>query len=986
MSKLRALSSQAHSIVRTKITSELALLDMEKLRPRPSQYEVIADTLTEAETLIQEVLSYSRRENKDERRLLQALGSFTRRLQEAKSISTIGHVRIEDSVDVLREAENLDDGDTLKRIVSLVVLQGRINGSLLLEKVAIESLGCVLECLINCHFRLVAQGDFAWLLDVQMAGQNPTVLPKLVQESVRVETWSPADDFDKRGNLIRPNPHKEEIPSVPVKTEFHQKNCVHRGGTASNQLQGLIDKPQEIGKDACNQEEMRCRVSQYCGLAGILPHWESGGHAVIRRRSKTAISILNFEWSVDTLALKEPELRLHQAYTSLSENDTTTSDSDLLNPAPSPSSTSWTEIEGLVYLTEAQTKHIHLLHHAIARFCNAANFLQSKHYCCNAFTLIVSRETLDPQLPVVDMVRIMFQSLQDFSQSMFALWTKIVDKPSKLRLEDLKTCSSIGQNILSVFTHSQDPSDFFNGPIHGQYSVDYHLHVCSLAVQLLGLGIVLYTQGHKGPLSSPFLDHDLTEVELLGTGNDRVSIKASLRELTCLGEMVGGPVFVFHLVSGSTASAVSRDTPDVAVDFRCRGVDLIDTWGPGLFISKAGAPYGSQLYAIEIGGGVIKPVRSRSMNHDPTKSLFHWSSRLESYNEIRRLPTFSTRDEIQIGAIKINSTCPLDPEKCRSNSGSQKRLCNLGTQANYWELAERQVAFQAGYYTVLQVGNMYARKLGRTVKQQIIEQWSLLPNLRMLVVPWGLQISLCTGIAKRVSLRKLIEDSMFAHVDTLKYEQWHKMLPGALAAFQGSIDLKTYIEGLSSDEKICLIAIIGYILDLLKHTGVDRKGEYLSILWPDALSTFYGVKVPCNEKNAWTRILQDSESSATFAAITSTCFVGHDRACRNMITPPWQDYGGFLSTAVCHDLTAQRAMANIPSNLLHLKDGQRYWVGKVGGDFWVIVHEAKDDEMHLSVKCNRFPKMLSQKLVGRNVIRERPGVEFEAEDVIVLRE
>ena len=958
---------------------------MKKLPPRPSRRDteydawVIADALTETKALTREVSSYSRQENKDERRLLQALGYFATRLQEAEAMSKIEHVRIEDSVDLLREAENLDNGDTLKRIVSLVILHWKINGPLLLEKVAIESLGCVLECLIEHHFRLVARDDFAWLLDVQMVGQPLSALPRLVQESVRTGTWSSTDDGDESTN-----PEKVETYPVPLETEFHQENCVHRGGTACNQLQGLIDKPQEIGKDACNQEEMRCRVFQYCGLAGILPQRESGGHTTIRRQSKTAISILMSEGSVDTLALKEPESRLPQVYTSLSENDTITFDSDLSKPPPSHSSTSRTETTGLFHVTEAQTKQIHLLHHAMSRFCTAVGFLQSNQYCCNAFTLIVSREQLDPQLPVVDMVSVMFQLLQDFRQSMFALWTQTAGSSSKIRLDDLKVCSSIAQNILSVFTYSQEDPSIIFVPSYGQGFVDCHLHVCSLATQFLGLGIVFYSQGHKGPLSSPFSDHDLTGIELLGTGKDGISIKATLRELTCLGDMVGGPVFVFHLVSGSIASAATQSTSGVAVDFRCQAVDLIDTWGPGLFISKAGAPYGSQLHAIEIGGGVIKPVRSGSIDHNSTTPLFHWSSRLESYNEMRRLPTFSSGDEIQIGAIKINPTCPLDSEKCRNISGSL--LCNLGTQANYWELAERQVAFQAGYYTIFQVGNVYARKLGRTVKQQIIEQWSLLPNLRMLVVPWGLQISLCTGIAERVSLRKLIEDSMFAHVDTLKYEQWHKMLPGAREAFRGSIDLKAYVEGLSSDEKICLIAIIGYILDLLKNTGVDRQGGYLSILWPDALCTSYGIKVQCNEKNAWTRILQDSESSATFAAVTSTCFEGHDRTCRKMVTPPWQDYGGFLSTAVCHDLTAQRATVNTASNLVHLKEGQQYWVGKIGGDFWVIVREAKDRERHLSVKCNRFPKMVSQKLVGRNVIRERPDVNFEAEDVIVLRD
>ena len=956
----------------------LALPDVELSQRNEAELDdalIITNALRKVENMTRKALSFCRLTDKDEKRILQALGCFTTRLQKAKAFSNIEHVRIEDIVDLLREAEDLDE-PTLRLFVSLAVLQGRVNGPLLLEKVAIESLGCILESLVKFHPQVVAQGDFAWLLDIQMIGYSRSAMLQLVQESVRAEPWSSDDDSDESLDLQGPGVN----PGL-LNTGFHQKNCVHRGGTASNQLQGLIDKPQELRKDACNHEETRCRISRYCGLAGVLPHWETRVRTAIRRQDKTTISILMYQ---ELLALGEPKSSLHPASTSLSEHDTNTIDSDVSRPPPSPSSTSWTENKGLFHLTEAQTKQIHLLHNAIARFCIAAGFLQSNQYCCNAFTLIVSRARLDSQLPGVDLVRIKFQVLEDFRQSMLALWTQTADKPSKINSEDLKTCSGISQKILSVFlTPSQGTSEILSGSIQGQLSVDYHLHVCSLATQLLGLGLVFYTQGHKGPLSSPFLDHDLSGIELLGTGDDRIFIKACSRELTCLGEMVGGPVFVFHLVSSSTTFAVSQNSPDVAVDFRCRGVDLIDTWGPGLFVSKAGTPYGCQLHAIEIGGGVIKPVRSDSMNHDLTNPSFHWFSQLNSYNEMRRLPTFSSWDEIQIGAINIQSACPLDSKKCRKTS--QQLLCNLGTQANYWELAERQVAFQAGYYTVLQVGNIYARKLGRTVKQQMIEQWSLLPNLRLLVVPWGLQISLCTGIAKRVSLRKLIEDSTFAHIDTLKYEQWHKMMPGAQAAFQGSIDLKVYIEGLSSDDKICLIAIIAYILDLLKTTGVDRKGENLSVLWPDALSTSYGVKIKCNEKNAWTRILQDSESSATFAAVTSTCFESHNHACRNMVAPPWQDYGGFLSTAVCHDLTAERAMAYTPYKL-HLEDAQRYWVGKIGGEFWVIARKAKDGDMHLFVKCNRFPKMLSQKIVGRNVIRERPDVNFEAEDVLVLGE
>ena len=451
-----------------------------------------------------------------------------------------------------------------------------------------------------------------------------------------------------------------------------------------------------------------------------------------------------------------------------------------------------------------------------------------------------------------------------------------------------------------------------------------------------------------------------------------------MRQLTCLGDMLGGPVFVFQLISASATPMAPQTLPDVPVDIRGRGVDLIETWGPGLSISEAGAPYGYRLHAIEVGGGVIRPARSDSTNHNP---IFHWTSYFDSYSEMRSLQTFSAWDEIQIGAINVNSACPLDPRKCRK--ASQQLLCNLGTQPDYWELVERQVAFQTGYFTVLQVGNVYARKLGKTIKQQILEQWSLLPNLRNLVVPWGLQISLCTGIAKRVSLRKLIEDSMFAHVDTLRYEQWQRMLPNARAAFQGTINLTSWLEGLSNDDKICLISIIGYILNLLKETGVDRKAEYLSVLWPDASHSSYGVKIQCNDNNSWTRILQDSESCATFAAVTSTCLENSHHSCRNMAAASWEGHGGLLSTAVCQGFTMGRATGEL-SSPLWLEDGQRYWVGKVSGDYWVVVHKVENDDIHLVVKCNRFPKVLSQTFWKSNVMRERPDVSFDAVDVLVL--
>lgn len=386
---------------------------------------------------------------------------------------------------------------------------------------------------------------------------------------------------------------------------------------------------------------------------------------------------------------------------------------------------------------------------------------------------------------------------------------------------------------------------------------------------------------------------------------------------------------------------------------------------------------------IEIGGGVIKRVESQSSDEASTEPLYHWSPRHESKFEsiyIETQATFNCWDAIRIGETKTRSACPLDLTRYRKES--QQFLSNLGTVTEYWELAERHVTLQAGYYAVFQFGNTYARKHGTTVKQQIIEQWSLMPNIHMLDAQWGLQVSLCTGVAKRVSLRTLIEGSILGHIDTLHQSQWQRMLPMAQEAFRGSIDFGSWVEGLNAEEKSCLIAIIAYALELLRYTGVDREGKALSILWPHKTSASYGIKFRCEGLNGWARILHDTQSCATFAAVTPLCFEGHNHKCRNMVVPPWEAAGGFLSTAMCRDLTAAKPAVAIPSHL-RLEDGQKYWIGKIGGDYWVAVRRTKDGDVRLSVKHNRFPKFVSQTLFHFDVIRERPDLDFDAEDVVV---
>lgn len=69
-----------------------------------------------------------------------------------KSASDTEHVRIEDIVDLPKEANRMENRKLLNQLVDLVVLDHRKNGPLLFVKVTNESLGDILKSLLVDHF------------------------------------------------------------------------------------------------------------------------------------------------------------------------------------------------------------------------------------------------------------------------------------------------------------------------------------------------------------------------------------------------------------------------------------------------------------------------------------------------------------------------------------------------------------------------------------------------------------------------------------------------------------------------------------------------------------------------------------------------------------------------------------------------------------------------------------------------------------------
>jgi hypothetical protein len=116
--------------------------------------------------------------------------------------------------------------------------------------------------------------------------------------------------------------------------------------------------------------------------------------------------------------------------------------------------------------------------------------------------------------------------------------------------------------------------------------------------------------------------------------------------------------------------------------------------------------------------------------------------------------TFNSKDKVLIGGATINDECPLDETESWRHPATNAYLRHLGTHESSWELRELQAGLQGGQYAVLAFNSTFVKQPGVTLKQQQLMLPSNEIDMAFLNSKCGLQISFCTGVARRVALRE----------------------------------------------------------------------------------------------------------------------------------------------------------------------------------------------------------------------------------------
>jgi hypothetical protein len=165
----------------------------------------------------------------------------------------------------------------------------------------------------------------------------------------------------------------------------------------------------------------------------------------------------------------------------------------------------------------------------------------------------------------------------------------------------------------------------------------------------------------------------------------------------------------------------------------------------------------------------------------------------------------------------------------------------------------------------------------------------------------GVQVSFCTGVARRVPLRILMVDLILivAEIFPHNHAMWTSLNAQnrVVEAMRYGL-LLDWFKTLSPNGADFIDQLISQVLLTLGPTGVNEEGNELTVAWIHHRPPYQCFKIPIRSKpNSGMRVLSDSTDCATFAYITTSCLETNTIKCPGL-SPRWNMTTPLLETSV----------------------------------------------------------------------------------------
>ena len=531
----------------------------------------------------------------------------------------------------------------------------------------------------------------------------------------------------------------------------------------------------------------------------------------------------------------------------------------------------------------------------------AMRLAQNSSLCCETFSVLTTRENSDSASspPSLRLSRIQFFEVLyfvDLLKEGSKYWRDAGAHYSPDRKEILHSKDTVSlsraKSILdkAISEAKVILKQLFRIRVKSSDDFEENLQLCTLVLQTLCIGFSFYLCGYLHSSKLPFFQKQIEKIYLTKRKNGE-SIALRPYRLTCVGDMLRSKVYAFSY--SQVDNREDQNSRQKKRDLLARPMDIIDIWGPGICISEpadlGGETPKNHFQALEIFDGHVK--LDGDEDHGFRKA--HWFP--WPYEPKTASQTFNTDDWILIGTLHTNSACRF---RASANDNWERanragHLVRLDTRVSFWALVNRQLT--AGFSATYVTGGVVfeqAKNTNLPLKLSIMNEWRD-HDPRALTHPWGMLWSVCTGFARRVSLREAIGrvlDPFLNHAMienpnggtvpdnwiTLKSTLKQKLLgESTVSEDDNNNAFIEYFKDLRPQDRPYVQAAITCILYHLKETGIDSAKEHFKVAWPNERDPRRAYEFPCSGDTHWSKIFDDTREVATFAIAVSECLVTH---------------------------------------------------------------------------------------------------------------
>ncbi|KAF3934861.1 hypothetical protein ABW19_dt0202830 [Dactylella cylindrospora] len=540
----------------------------------------------------------------------------------------------------------------------------------------------------------------------------------------------------------------------------------------------------------------------------------------------------------------------------------------------------------------------------VYRIRHSLAILQERGFCCSEIQVPTLPKSDHKRLRVMVLKTISFTSISEFLEAVIEnLDKRAMGVEVRLTTDQLRGITS--ELGFKEITATDDI---------------YSDEVLCLSLQLLAVSISLYVRYYVGDAQFPGLEKPPRCIALLGRKRSRDFIEGpnvatekhciafTRRRLRCLDSFLQGPLWAasvdllpsnLDFASHQFWSEREKVEPFPLVTTPSQFIDL---FGPCLLLRSQDDP--KLFNGFFIGGGFVAGGQNREARMlsaleqewlaDMAKCLIptvqqavicHWYTGAE-WKAIKRdnPELLRANDTLCIGAAIENKDCDVDPEGTRKRSRQFFKI--LGTHEGYWMEDERQLNIGGGYNLTIGGSRVYKAVKSVTHKLVLLQDW-MEGSIRILHAMVGLELSMCTGVARRVPLKHVILQCGDYFEDHAERDTW--------LAMQDSIhrlltsDGKVFRDIWSSFDKSAkekTRKLLGILLEKLALTGVSATGEEFTLWWPhpdcgdrDAVTLRLEKTNEINHR--WMLMLRETSECAVFAVVTKTCLEHPQHACQN---------------------------------------------------------------------------------------------------------